>query len=92
MYMDKSAHTQTMIATEDTLYLVPEARRGRAARNFVTYVENAVRQLGAREINITVKTVNKAGRFFRLLGYRHVENGLTKILESENVQLKTTQA
>lgn len=85
MYLDKSTHTQTIIATEDTLYLLPSARKGRVARRFVAYVENAIRQLGAKEINITVKTVNQAGRFFRLLGYRHVENGLTKILEVENV-------
>jgi GNAT superfamily N-acetyltransferase len=91
MYLDKSAHTQTTIATEDTLYLLPEARKGRVASRFIAYVENAIRQLGAKEINITVKTVNKASRFFRLLGYRHVENGLTKILEDENVQLKTTK-
>jgi GNAT superfamily N-acetyltransferase len=85
MYLDKSAHTQTLIATEDTLYLLPEARRGTIAKRFVRYVENAMKLLGVREINITVKTVNKAARFFRLLGYRHVENGLTKILEIENV-------
>lgn len=91
MYLDKSAHTQTTIATEDTLYLLPKARKGKVASCFVAYVENAMRQLGAKEINITVKTVNKAGRFFRLLGYRHVENGLTKILEDENVQFKTAE-
>ncbi|MBN9134381.1 MAG: GNAT family N-acetyltransferase [Nitrosospira multiformis] len=85
MYLDKSAHTQTLIATEDTLYLLPEARRGTVAKRFVRYVENAMKLLGVREINITVKTVNKAARFFQLLGYRHVENGLTKILEIENV-------
>lgn len=85
MYMDKSAHTQTIIATEDTLYLLPQARKGRVAGRFVAYVENTMRQFGAKEINITVKTINKAGRFFRLLGYRHVENGFTKILEDENV-------
>ena len=85
MYLDKSTHTQTIIATEDTLYLLPEARKGRAARQFVAYVERAMRQLGAREIHITVKTVNKAGRFFRMLGYRHIENGLMKILEVDNV-------
>lgn len=89
MYLDKSTHTQTIIATEDTLYLLPEARKGRVASRFITYVENAMRLLGVREINITVKTVNKAGRFFRLLGYRHVENGLSKLLEVENVQLDT---
>jgi len=81
MYLDKSTHTQTLIATEDTLYILPEARRGRVAHKFVAYVENSLKQLGAREIHITVKTVNKAGRFFGMLGYRHVENGLTKVLE-----------
>ena len=28
MYLDKSAHTQTTIATEDTLYLLPEGAQG----------------------------------------------------------------
>jgi GNAT superfamily N-acetyltransferase len=84
-YLDRSTHTQTLIATEDTLYLLPEARRGRAARRFVAYVEDALRELGVREIHITVKTVNKAGRFLQMLGYRHVENGLMKILEVDNV-------
>jgi len=77
MYLDRSAHTQTLIATEDTLYLLPEART------------RGMRSLGVAEINVTVKTVNKAGRFFQMLGYRHVENGLTKILEAEHVQLET---
>lgn len=81
MYLDKSAHTQTLIATEDTLYLLPEARRGRTAIKFVAYVENALQEIGAREISITVKTVNTAGKFFRALGYKHVEDGLVKILE-----------
>ena len=86
MYLDRSTHTQTVLATEDTLYLLPLARTGRVARHFVGYVENAMRLLGASEIHITVKTVNKAGRFLRMLGYSHVEDGLIKILETENVQ------
>lgn len=89
MYLDRSAHTQTLIATEDTLYLLPEARTRGVARRFIAYVEHAMRSLGVAEINVTVKTVNKAGRFFQMLGYRHVENGLTKILEAEHVQFET---
>jgi len=81
MYLDRSAHTQTLIATEDTLYLLPEARKGRTAMRFVAYVENALKQIGAEEICITVKMVNKAGKFFQFLGYRQVETGFTKILE-----------
>jgi N-acetylglutamate synthase-like GNAT family acetyltransferase len=67
--------------SEDTLYLLPEARQGRTAVKFVSYVEEALKQIGAKEIVITVKTVNRAARFFRMLGYKHVENGLTKVLE-----------
>jgi GNAT superfamily N-acetyltransferase len=81
LYLDKSTHTQTLIATEDTLYLLPEARKRQAARQFIKYCENALKSLGVKEINVSVKTVNKAGQFFRMLGYRHVENGLSKILE-----------
>jgi hypothetical protein len=84
MYLTRSAHTQTMMAKEDTLYLLPEARVGRNAFRFVNYVERALFRLGAKEINITVKVVNVAGKFFRLAGYRHVEDGLTKILEAEH--------
>lgn len=84
MYLSPSAHTQTLIATEDTLYFLPEARKGRMAGKFIAYCENALKYLGVREINVSVKTVNKAGRFFRMLGYKHVENGLNKILEVEH--------
>lgn len=92
MYLGMSAHTQTLVATEDTLYLLPEARRGTTGRAFIGYVEDGLRKLGVREIDITVKTVNRAERLFRMLGYRHVENGLTKILEAENVQQETAEA
>ena len=81
MYLDKSTHTRTLIATEDTLFLMPEARRGRSANRFISYCENALKLIGVREVCVSVKTVNKAGRFFRMLGYQHVENGLTKVLE-----------
>ena len=84
MYLTRSAHTQTLMAKEDTLYLLPKARRGQCAKRFVAYVENSLRQLGVMEINITVKRVNRAGRLFRLLGYRHVEDGLTKLLEAHH--------
>ncbi|MEO9231639.1 MAG: GNAT family N-acetyltransferase [Devosia sp.] len=80
MYIDRSAHTQTLMATEDTLYILPEYRKGIVAKTLVGYVEETLLNLGVKEINITVKTVNRAGLFFQRLGYRHVENGLTKIL------------
>lgn len=81
MYLDKSTHTQTLIATEDTLYLCPEARKGRTAMRFVRYVEEALLQLGVREIEISVKITNRAGKFFEFMGYRQVEIGLKKVIK-----------
>ena len=85
MYIDRSTHTQTLIASEDTLYLLPEARRGTVAKQFVAYCEAALKRLKVKEVTVTVKTVNRAGLFFQRMGYRHVENGLTKILEEDHV-------
>jgi len=82
LYLNKSMHTQTLFATEDTLFLLPEARKGRVSMRFIAYGEKALKQLGVREIDVSVKLVNKAGRFFQMIGYKHVENGLSKILEN----------
>ncbi len=81
LYLAQSMHTQTLMATEDTLFLIPEARKGRTAARFINYAERALKQLGVVEINVSVKVVNKAGRYFQIIGYQHVSNGLTKVLE-----------
>jgi GNAT superfamily N-acetyltransferase len=81
LYLDRSMHTQALLATEDTLYLVPEARKGRLAARLIGYAERSMKQLGVTEINVTVKVDNKHGRYFSMLGYNHVSNGLTKLLE-----------
>lgn len=82
LYLSQSMHTQTLMATEDTLFLLPEARKGRTAGRFIGYAERALKQLGVREINVSVKLVNKALRYFQIIGYKHVSNGLTKVLEN----------
>ncbi|SOD42349.1 hypothetical protein [Nitrosovibrio sp. Nv4] len=84
VYVSKSMHTQTLFSREDTLFLMPEARKGRTAMRFIEYGERALQQIGVREINVSVKVINKAGRFFQMIGYRHTENGLSKILEVAN--------
>ncbi|ODT85353.1 MAG: hypothetical protein ABS69_00850 [Nitrosomonadales bacterium SCN 54-20] len=81
MYLAKSAHTATLIATEDTLFLLQEARKGRNAQRFIDYCEKALYQIGVREIEVSVKTTNRAARFFQMLGYGRVEIGLKKVLE-----------
>jgi GNAT superfamily N-acetyltransferase len=82
LYLQPSMHTQALLATEDTLYLVPEARKGRTAARLIGFAEQAMKKLGVTEISVSVKIDNKHGRYFQMLGYGHVSNGLTKLLES----------
>lgn len=81
LYLDQSMHTKTLLATEDTLFLMPDARKGRTAMRFIAYAERGLKQIGVKEIDVSVKLVNKASRFFQIIGYRHTANGLSKILE-----------
>lgn len=81
LYLDRSMHTQKLLATEDTLFIMPEARKGRTAARFIAYAERALHQIGVKEIDVSVKLVNKAARFFQIIGYRHTSSGLSKILE-----------
>lgn len=81
LYLSQSMHTQALRSTEDTLYIVPEERKGRLAARLVGYAERALKRLGVTEINVTVKINNKHGRYFQMIGYRHVSNGLMKVLE-----------
>jgi N-acetylglutamate synthase-like GNAT family acetyltransferase len=81
LYLSESMHTQALRSTEDTLYIIPEERKGRLAARLVGYAERALKQLGVTEINVTVKIDNKHGRYFQMIGYNHVSNGLMKVLE-----------
>lgn len=81
LYLDQSMHTKTLLSTEDTLFLMPDARKGRTAMRFIGYAERGLKQIGVKEIDVSVKLVNKASRFFQIIGYRHTANGLSKILE-----------
>lgn len=82
LYVTRSMHTQALRSTEDTLYIVPECRKGRLAARLINYGERGLKQLGVTEINVTVKVANRHGRYFQMLGYNHVSNGLTKYLEN----------
>lgn len=81
LYLSRSLHTQTLTSKEDTLFLLPEARKGRTAVRFIAFGERALLRAGVREIRVSVKLVNKAGRLFQMIGYKPVESGLSKILE-----------
>jgi hypothetical protein len=82
MYVNRSLHTGNLFAEEDTFYLLPRARRGRNAINFVRYAEAMlVHIVGVDEIRADTKTANGADKLFRYMGYTHVASKFIKIIK-----------
>lgn len=84
LFIAKSHQTQTLVASEDTLYVAPEARGTGAAKGLMEYSEKALHKLGVNQITASVKLVNNAGAFLQRMGYSHVADGYSKILKEEN--------
>ncbi len=81
MHLSKSTHTQKWVAEEDTIFILPEYRKGRLGIRLIRYVEDVLLNMGVTEIRVTVKEVNEVGRLLQHLGYDHTGNQLTKILQ-----------
>lgn len=70
MYVVPSAHTQQLIATEDTVFILPSHRKGRVGLAFVKFLERACEQRGVVEILWSPKLANPAAsRILDYLGY-----------------------
>lgn len=85
MYVSVSRHTQTLMAREDTLYLIPQVRGGFMAVALMRFVENAMRSIGVREIECDSKLVNNADVLMRRLKYTAVALKFSKVFGEKNV-------
>jgi len=91
-YLLKSVHNQLPIAREDTMYVVPEERKGLVASKFFDYCEHQLRRLGVMEITITTKKINdkdnpKRDRLhivWMRKGYEYAGRELTKTFYEED--------
>lgn len=73
MYLRTSRHTGKRVAVEDTLFLLPAYRRGRAAAQLLRYTQRCLNALGYREFHITTKlTSPAAGRLLEFGGFKAV--------------------
>ena len=79
-YLTRSTHTQSLMATEDTLYVVPELRGRGIAKLFHNYIEKIFVGLGAKEIIVTVKKVNSTGKLLEHWGFQHVAEQYVKVI------------
>jgi GNAT superfamily N-acetyltransferase len=84
MYVCPSMHTQELIATEDTFFLLPDYRKGWTAIKLLKFAEDECARRGAVEIFQTAKLTNKAGDILERRGYTHVANQYSKRLAPAN--------
>lgn len=80
IYLARSMHTQLLMATEDTLFVAKEHRRGALGIRMIQYVEQALITLGASELNVSVKRVNDVGPMIERMGYAPVATQYNKQL------------
>lgn len=81
MYVQRSVHTSTLYAEEDTLFIRSSDRGGFLAVRLLRYVEQCLKQIGVKEIRADSKLVNKADVLMRRLGYRPVALKFHKFIE-----------
>jgi hypothetical protein len=79
-YVLPSMHTQQIISTEDTWYLLPEYRRGWNAIRFYRYMEGVCRDRGAVEATLTLPQGKNLDVILRRLGYNCISRQFSKNL------------
>lgn len=69
-------HNQQLIASEDTIYMLPEHRNG-TGRKFARVILDHLRSLGVRRMSITSVTDVRAEKLWQRLGFRPVAQVMT---------------
>ena len=69
-YVTPSMHTQELIATEDALYFLPEARKGRRMLDFHKFMIKELKARGAAKVFVTAAPYNGVCRMLEYMGYR----------------------
>lgn len=91
VYLSPSMHTQQLIATEDTLFLLPDYRRGRNAVDFMEYAEAECWRRGAVELTVTAKN-DRVGRLLVMLAYEPVSVQYSKQRKGADSAVGSTSA
>ena len=81
VYLSRSRHTKRPFAVEDTLFMLPEYRKGRSGLRFMQFAENGLREMGCRELRVTTKMVNKVHLLLEFMGFQRVAYELVKYLK-----------
>ena len=80
MYVVPSMHTQSLIAVEDTMFILPEYRQGRNGLRLYEYVEQEMARRGVVEVIVTAKPGSAACRILEHLGCELINHQYSKHL------------
>lgn len=80
LYLNRSLHTSTLYAEEDTLYILPEHRGGKLAMRMLRYAESVLASIGVKEIRANSKLVNRADVLMRRMKYEPVALQFVKFI------------
>jgi GNAT superfamily N-acetyltransferase len=80
VWLYESNHTQDLMATEDTLFLQKEFRKGRTGIKFFQYCEEVLKRLGVVEIAFSVSPSNNVWKVWERLGYSIKSYQMAKVI------------
>lgn len=80
MRLFRDTTTSALCASDIEVFVLPRFRKGFMAARFFSFVEECLKSVGVREIQIATKTINNAGRLFEYLDYKHAANLYSKVL------------
>jgi hypothetical protein len=81
IWLYNSTHTQDLMATEDTLFLQREYRKGRTGIKFFQYCEAVLKALGVVEISFSVSPTNNVWKVWERLGYSIKNYNMAKVIK-----------
>ncbi len=84
LYLNRSTHTSTLFAQEDTIFVRPEHRGGMVGLSFLKYIEAALASIDVLEIRFDTKDTNQASALLRRLKYTPVATRWFKIIKGES--------
>lgn len=76
IYITNDMHNQDLIGQEDTIYVVPEHRRG-AGRLLSQRVHEKLKNLGVKRLSITTSTDLRVKSWLERQGYKHTAHHMT---------------
>ena len=81
IWLYESTHTQDLMASEDTLFLKKEFRKGRTGIKFFQYCEQVLKALGVVEISFSVSPSNNVWKVWERLGYSIKTYQMAKVIK-----------